>query len=61
MNIDKLIDKIIEMQNKIFELENKIDKAIEYIKSRARNAGVVLMPREKELLEILGGKNEDNW
>lgn len=37
-----------------------IDKAIEYIESRARKAGVELMPREIELLEILRGDENGN-
>lgn len=36
-------------------LEQRIDKAIEFIVSRANKAGVQLMPREEKLLEILKG------
>ena len=48
---------IYDLQQENKQLQERIDKAIEYIKSRARNAGVQLMPREKELLEIL--RDED--
>ena len=47
---EELIEKYID------ELEDRIDKAIEYIKSRSIKAGVELMPREKELLKILKGE-----
>ena len=43
--------------NEIYKL--KINKAKEYIKSRARKAGVQLMPREKDLLKILGDKENE--
>lgn len=51
--------KIALLTDKNIELQEKIDKAIEYIKSRAKKAGVQLMPREKELLEILGDGNNE--
>lgn len=50
---------ILELNNQLQDKISKIDKAIEYIKSRARKAGVQLMPREKELLEILEGKENE--
>lgn len=41
------------------KLQERIDKAIEYIESRHIKAGVELMPREKELLEILKGSDKE--
>lgn len=43
----------IEVYEEIEKLHSIIKEAREYITSRARKAGVELMPREKELLEIL--------
>ena len=42
------------------ELQQRIDKAIEYIESRAKKAQVKLMPREIELLNILRGEDNAN-
>ena len=50
---------IYYLQQENQQLKERIDKAIEYIESRARNAGVVLMPREKELIEILKGDSNE--
>ena len=56
-NIIKQYDKVSFIHE--MELQKRIDKAKEYIESRARKAGVELMPREIELLEILN-KGESN-
>ena len=50
------IDDTEYYEKQIEELQERIDKVIEYIESRAREAGVKLMPREKELLSILRGE-----
>ena len=53
-------NEIFEAKDKEIErLNNIIKEAKEYIESRARKAGVRLMPREIELLEILN-KGESN-
>lgn len=44
---------------KYYDLSRRIDKAIEYIESRHIKAGVELMPREKELLDILKGEDKE--
>ena len=53
-------EEVQKQQQEIERLNNIINEAIEYIESRARKAGVRLMPREIELLEILnkGEKND---
>ena len=38
---------------------SRIEKAVEYIESRAKKAGVKLMPREEELLNILNGRSDE--
>lgn len=43
----------------IDELENKINKAIEYIEARHIKAQVELTDREKHLLDILKGEDND--
>lgn len=46
-------NEFIAKDLEIEKLHSIIKEAREYITSRARKAGVELMPREKELLEIL--------
>ena len=46
-----------ELEKEIERLNNIINKAIEYIESRHIKAGVELMSREKELLDILKGSD----
>lgn len=46
-------DNQIHLNNQLEQKDNIIKEAREYITSRSRKAGVELMPREKELLEIL--------
>ena len=55
INYDK---KLTKAEQEIERLNNIIKEAKEYIESRARKAGVELMPREIELLEILN-KGDD--
>lgn len=56
---EELGDKFEEYMYKAnIELLNIINEAKEYIESRARKAGVELMPREIELLKILN-KGDD--
>ena len=58
-NIIDLNDELLEKDQEIERLHSIIKEVREYITSRARKAGVELMPREKELLEILD-KVEEN-
>ena len=46
-------EEVQKQQQEIERLNNIIKEVREYIESRARKAGVELMPREIELLEIL--------
>ena len=54
----KLVDRNTELVDKMNDLQEKIDRAIEFIVSRANKAGVQLMPREEELLNILKGSDK---
>lgn len=49
----ELIEELNQKEDEIERLNYIIKESIEYIESRARKAGVELMPREIELLEIL--------
>ena len=60
VNYEKVNNQLIHENNllrdEILDLNEMIDKAIEYIESRAKKAQVKLMPREIELLNILRGE-----
>lgn len=60
--VNKYIDekrKTDDLFDYVNRLEERINKAIEYIESRHIKAGVELMPREKELLDILKGEENE--
>lgn len=52
------LKKVYEQNEEIERLHSIIKEAREYIESRAKKAGVKLMPREIELLEILDKENK---
>lgn len=39
--------------------KSRCEKAVEYIESRAKKAGVKLMSREEELIDILNGRSDE--
>ena len=55
-----LKEEIKAYQTLYFDKVMIINEAIEYIENRAKKAGVKLMPREIELLEILKKDNKED-